>query len=70
MTPNEKNKKNEIISLIKKGKYEQAYLIGEQSLNTSPNNQDILAALRYLTTRLRSLSMDFASKKENYSEIA
>ncbi len=68
MTLTTKLKKRQIISLVKNGKYEQAYLVGSQALNTNPNNQDILESLRYLTARLRSLSMDFASKKINYAQ--
>ncbi|GAA4360274.1 hypothetical protein [Kangiella marina] len=66
----ENQQAQEIANLVRKKKYEKAYLVGKTVLKSDPNNKEVLESLYSLTAKLRSESMDFASKKANYSAIS
>ncbi|WP_218132728.1 hypothetical protein, partial [Cupriavidus sp. YR651] len=46
--------------------YAEAYSVGLMALENSPNDQEIAAALHYLTAELRWVCMDLASRKIDY----
>ena len=53
----------EIATLARQARYEDAYRVGKRALEKHPGNERIIAALKKVTATLRSRCMDLASNK-------
>lgn len=60
----------EVSNLVSTKDYDSAYSLGRESLESQPENEDILQTLYALTAKLRSEAIGHASKKTNYSSIS
>ena len=57
----------EIMNLAKKKQYEKAYFVGKRYLEKSPNNVEVVEALKVVSSDLRSRCMDLAYKKADHT---
>ncbi|EKO3782864.1 hypothetical protein V9R59_003021 [Vibrio harveyi] len=57
----------EIRNLAKKKQYEKAYFVGKRYLEKSPNNVEVVEALKVVSSDLRSRCMDLAYKKADHT---
>ncbi|AYO19597.1 hypothetical protein D0856_05350 [Vibrio owensii] len=57
----------EIMNLAKKKQYEKAYFVGKRYLEKSPNNVEVVEALKVVSSDLRSRCMDLAYKNADHT---
>ncbi|MGF6408576.1 hypothetical protein [Paraburkholderia tuberum] len=56
-------KSQRVREMVRAAAYREAYLIGRKALEESACDDEVIAALRDLTTQLRSNCMDLAARK-------